>query len=62
MTNCNNCDISVFKVPLERVNPKGENGIFWCLKCIQKNEPELYKNIKEDETEVEKTLKKVLYN
>lgn len=61
MDKCNNCGVSVFKKPLSRVNPKGEKGIFWCDDCIKKNEPELYKNIKEDESDIEKDLKKIFY-
>lgn len=33
---------------LLRVNPLGENGIFWCENCTKINEPELYKNEMED--------------
>lgn len=59
---CSKCNISVFKKPLKRVNVYGEIGIWWCEDCIKKYEPELYKNIMEDETQVEKDLKKICYN
>ncbi len=58
---CAKCGVSVMNIPLERVNPKGENGIWWCHNCIKKHEPELFKNMKEDETEVEKKLKDWAY-
>lgn len=48
-------------IPFQRINPKGEIAIFWCEKCIAKNEPELYKNNIEDEGDVAKVLKKILY-
>lgn len=58
---CNKCGISVMIRPLERVNEPGEIGIFWCMPCIEKHEPELAANIKEDQTEAEKDLKTILY-
>jgi hypothetical protein len=61
-TACNKCGISVMVRPLQRVNPIGENGIFWCEPCIEKNEPELFKNIQEDKTDVEKELENIIYN
>ncbi|NET30687.1 MAG: hypothetical protein F6K19_01620 [Cyanothece sp. SIO1E1] len=48
------------KTVLQRVNPIGEIGEWWCEPCLKKHEPELYNNIMEDETEVEKDLKKIL--
>lgn len=48
------------KAPLQRVNEKGVDGIWWCEPCIEKHEPELARNIKEDETQVEKDLKDIL--
>jgi len=56
--NCAKCGISVFIKSLYRVNPKGEKGTWWCKDCLQKVEPELYKNIMEDEPRVLKDLKK----
>jgi len=58
---CKNCGTSVFDAPLLRVNPIGQDGIWWCAKCLEKHEPELYKNLKEEETDVEKVLKEMLY-
>jgi len=46
---------------LVRVNKKGVDGIWWCEPCLQKHEPELYKNEKEDESDVEKVLKEIFY-
>jgi hypothetical protein len=57
---CEKCGISVMKAPLQRVNEKGVYGIWWCEPCIATNEPELARNIKEDETQVEKDLKDIL--
>jgi Zn-finger protein len=48
------------KAPLQRVNEKGVGGIWWCEPCIEAHEPELARNIKEDETKVEKDLKDIL--
>lgn len=56
--NCAKCGISVFIKSLYRVNPKGEKGTRWCKDCLKKLEPELYKNIMEDELQVLKDLKK----
>jgi protein-arginine kinase activator protein McsA len=57
---CQKCGISVMKAPLQRVNEKGVGGIWWCEPCIEAHEPELARNIKEDETKVEKDLKDIL--
>lgn len=59
--DCANCGTSVFNRPLQRVNPKGEDGIWWCEPCIEKEEPELARNIKEDKSQVEKDLEKICY-
>ncbi len=56
-----NCGASVFERPLQRVNPKGEAGIWWCEPCIAKEEPELARNIAEDKTQVEKDLEEICY-
>lgn len=48
--------------PLKRVNEKGVNGVWWCMPCIEKHEPELFRNIKEDESEFIKTLKSACSN
>jgi ribosomal protein L37AE/L43A len=58
---CANCGTSVFKKPLERVNPKGEIGIWWCRDCIKKNEPELYKNIISDREPINDVLEDICY-
>ena len=60
--NCKKCGVSVFKKPLERVNPKGELGIWWCHDCLKEHEPELYNNIMEDQTQLEKDLINWSYN
>lgn len=57
---CDKCNTSVMKRPLKRVNEKGVSGIWWCETCIQENEPELYKNLKEDEASLESDLKEIL--
>ena len=61
MQDCDNCGVSVFVKPLHRVNPKGEIGIAWCEDCLKDKEPELARNIEEDETPLEKTLKGWFY-
>lgn len=53
---CAKCKVSVFEKNLKRVNEKGEKGIWWCEDCLRIHEPELYKNIKEDETPAEKDI------
>ncbi len=58
---CAKCNCSVFDKPLKRVNQKGIDGIFWCEDCIKKHEPELYRNEMEDESKIEKDLKKIFY-
>jgi len=58
---CQICNASVMDKPLTRVNEKGVDGIWWCEPCLQKHEPELYKNEKEDENDVEKVLKDMFY-
>ena len=58
---CMNCGVSVFNKPLQRVNPKGEDGIFWCEPCIAKEEPELARNIDEDKSQIEKDLEEICY-
>lgn len=60
-TNCKNCGVSVYEKPLNRINPIGEIGIWWCENCISKNEPELYKNLKADESKIERDLKEICY-
>ncbi|QEE49663.1 hypothetical protein FUA48_08715 [Flavobacterium alkalisoli] len=59
---CEKCGVSVFDRPLQRINEPGVNGIFWCEPCIKENEPELYNNLMEDVTPVEKELKDIFYN
>lgn len=55
MAKCNNCGKFVEEF-LHRVNPKGEKGVWWCESCIRKLEPELWKNIEKEISEVEKEL------
>lgn len=45
---CNNCKKEIDL--LHRVNEKGVDGIWWCGKCIKEKEPELYKNIQEEDS------------
>jgi uncharacterized protein (UPF0212 family) len=61
-SKCDKCGVSVMKEPLLRTNPLGEMGIFWCMPCIEANEPELASNIKEDEPQVMKDLKYIFYS
>lgn len=56
---CKNCEISAFDEMLHRVNPVGQNAIWWCMPCIEENEPELAKNIKEDGAKLERALKDI---
>jgi len=61
---CPNCNINtVFTHPFMRMDKPGPKakGVFWCEPCVKKTEPELYKNQKEDETQVEKELKDICY-
>lgn len=58
---CQKCNASIMKKPLQRVNEKGVKGIWWCWDCIKKYESELYNNLKEDQSEVEKDLIKIFY-
>ena len=59
---CDNCGKSVLIERQERINSIGEIGIFWCMSCIKKNEPELYKNIIEDRTELDNILEEICYD
>lgn len=58
---CPKCGSFVQDYPFMRVNEKGIKGIFWCEPCVQKYEPELYKNEIEDGGEVMKDLKNIFY-
>jgi len=53
--------MSVMARPLHRVNEPGIIGENWCMPCIEKHEPELAANIKEDQTDAEKDLIKIMY-
>jgi hypothetical protein len=44
------------------MNPIGEIGIFWCEKCCEKHEPELYKNEMEDKPQIVKDLEEICYS
>lgn len=59
--NCAKCGISVEQRPLLRINETGVTGIFWCEPCIESNEQELYFNLLEDKSDVEKTLDSIFY-
>ncbi|MGQ2982098.1 hypothetical protein [Flavobacterium sp.] len=61
MNKCKNCGRSVDEGPLKRVNEIGITGIFWSEPCIKEHEPELYKNIMDDKTDVEKDLEAMFY-
>jgi len=58
---CPKCNCSVVDKPLLRMNPIGEIGIFWCEDCAKKEEPELYNNLIEDRSDVEKDLINICY-
>ena len=59
---CKKCNKNtVFDFPFMRMNEKGVSGIFWCEPCAKEHEPELYSNEKEDESQIEKDLKKMFY-
>lgn len=53
---CGKCGVSVMERPLERINEKGIDGIFWCWPCIDLHEPELGRNLREDQSDVEKLI------
>lgn len=57
--NTNTTDTHPF-IRMDKPGPKAV-GIFWCEPCAEKSEPELYRNQKEDEGDVEKLLKKWSY-
>ena len=61
MIKCPKCNCTPMNKPFIRMNPKGQEGIWWCEECCKKYEPELYKNEKEDESQVEKDLKEMFY-
>lgn len=61
MVKCQKCNCSANDRPLLRTNPTGEPGIFWCDKCLQEHEPELYKNQVADMSPVEKDLIEMNY-
>ena len=49
MSKCIKCGCSAFDRMLHRTNPKGQKDAGWmCMPCIEKHEPELAKNLKED--------------
>lgn len=48
MIRCIKCNCSVMDRPLSRTGPFGEDPEWMCMPCIEKHEPELAKNIKED--------------
>lgn len=63
MIKCPKCGCTPMERPFVRMDepgPKAE-GIFWCEKCCKEHEPEFYNNAKEDESQVEKDLKKMFY-
>lgn len=45
---CIKCNCSVMDRPLSRTGAFGENPEWMCMPCINKHEPELANNIKED--------------
>ena len=58
---CENCGVSVFECHLVRINELGVPGIFWCESCLKKNEPELYLNTKEDQSDLERNAGEIFY-
>ena len=47
---CKKCGVACTSKMLHRTNPTGQSDGGWmCLECIESEEPELYKNIVEDE-------------
>jgi len=47
---CIKCGCSCAERMLHRTKPKGQMNAGWmCLPCIEKDEPELAKNIKQDD-------------
>lgn len=46
---CIVCNCSVIDKPLHRTQPKGQSPNFMCIDCIKKQEPELAKNILEED-------------
>jgi len=58
---CPICKTSVEFRPMMRMNEIGEEGIWWCEDCVALHEPELYKNQKEDQSEIEKELINIFY-
>lgn len=50
MVKCIVCGVSSYDEMLHRTNPKGQTDAGWmCMSCIEKEEPELFKNIKSDD-------------
>lgn len=58
---CAKCNVSADEKPFLRINEFGVDGIWWCEDCVKLHEPELYANLKEDESEVEGLLKDWFY-
>lgn len=59
---CIICGISVIDKMLHRTNPKGQSDAGWmCMPCIENTQPELAKNIKEDQTPFEKDIPAIFY-
>jgi hypothetical protein len=46
---CIVCKVSMFDKPLSRTKPTGQPDAGWmCQSCIEKEEPELYKNLNDE--------------
>lgn len=46
---CIKCGCSCTERMLHRTTPKGQDPDWMCMPCIEKHEPELAKNIKQDD-------------
>jgi hypothetical protein len=59
---CIYCLKSIADVPLQRTQPKEQPNAGWaCMPCIEKQEPELANNIKEEQSDIEKDLEEICY-
>jgi hypothetical protein len=62
MLKCDNCEDSVFDVPLFRTVPVPQVNYKWmCMGCLEIIHPDMAANQKISESKVEKDLKKICY-
>lgn len=60
---CKSCEVPFYKKMLHRTNPLGVIPADWmCIDCIEKEEPELYKNIKSDDYQTLKDIEWACFN